>query len=390
MSRDSKGLVQTDRPGFVLPATILALVVVGALITGGVFLGGQETQVSMSAEFSTEAFLAAERGLAEAIGGSHTDAYSRVSGDAIYETSATARSGDVETRYTLRFKALGNDLFFVESTGEVLSGNRFAGATHRTGMIVRPVEGGVTVRSAVETVGEVEVGGNGYVSGHDRTPTGWEDRCDEPGGSVPGIVSSGPSETSGNGEVDGADPPIVQDPDIDPSTFLVFGGMTYDQLAARADYTIGSGNNISPEPSYAADGTCDVSDSNNWGESTGPCANHFPVIHVTGDAVLKGTGQGILLVDGDFVARGGGRFTGLVIVLGELKQGGGNGGVTGGVIVFNDGDHNEDYKINGNGIALYSRCAVNTATRYANAFNEIVPIVERNWVDLSGSGAATY
>jgi hypothetical protein len=348
--------------------------------------------MAVSTDISTQAFLAAERGLAEAVGGRYRHEYGRVAEDAIYEVSETEYSGGVETRYTLRFRSIDSNVFFVESTGEVLGGGRFAGATHRAGMFVRPVEGDFTVRSAIETVGSARITGHGYVSGHDHIPEGWEDRCGPLQESVPAVISSGLSYTHGSGTADGTDPPIVQDTTIDLDTFLVFGGLTFDELAAHADFTLRPGV-YDPQPSYNEDGTCDVTDPNNWGEASGPCANHFPVIYIRGPGrmQLHGFGQGILLVDGDFAVRGGGRYTGIVITRGQLSSPGwGNGGVTGGLIIYNNGDSDEEYTIAGNGVALYSRCAVNAATRYANALNDVVPIVSRGWVDVSGSGAAIY
>jgi hypothetical protein len=385
----SNRMLESDRSGFVLPATILVLVVVGALITGGVMIGGQETQVATSTEYSSEAFLTAERGLAEAIGGLPTSRYFQIAEGTVWETSAEEESGGVDTRYTLRIRSLGNDLYFVESTGEILGGGQFAGAAHRTGVMVRPVSADFEIRAAIETLGSVTVSGNGFVSGDDHIPTDWDD-CPPLDESVPGIVSSDESGTHGAGDVAG-NPPIEQDTTLTPESFMVFGDITYDQLAAMADYTLSPGVH-NPSPSYNQDGSCDTSDSNNWGHATGACENWFPVVHIqgSGTAQLHGTGQGILLVDGDFVARGGGRFNGIIIVRGQLLVGGGNGGVTGGILVYNDGNPTANYMINGNGIALYSSCAVNQSIQNASALNRIMPIAERSWVDLSGSGAASY
>ena len=63
----------------------------------------------------------------------------------------------------------------------------------------------------------------------------------------------------------------------------------------------------------ASDGTaCIASDPENWGDpaATSPCADHFPLVHVRGDAVLGpgSVGQGVLLVDGDVTFEAGARF----------------------------------------------------------------------------------
>ncbi len=376
------------RPGFVLPVAILALVIVAALITGGVMIGGQESQIAASTKYSTEAFLAAERGIAEAIGGLSASAYRGLAQGAVWETSGSGQSGGVNTRYTLRIRSLGSDLYFVESTGRVLGGGQSAGAAHRTGIMVRPVAASLNLRAAIETLGSVTVSGTGFVSGDDHIPTDWTGCTLEE--SVPGIVSSDVSGTQGAGDVDG-NPPIEQDTTLTADNFMVFGDLTYDGLAALADIAVGAGV-LDPGPSYNADGSCDTSDPDNWGHATGACSDWFPVIHVQGGgtAQFHGTGQGILLVDGDFVAQGGARFNGIVIVRGNLLVGGGNGGVTGGILVYNDGNITGNYMINGNGIALYSSCAINRSIQNANALSRIIPIAERSWMDLSGGGAVSY
>lgn len=373
--------------GFALPATILAMVVVGGLITGGVFLANQETQVAASAEYSTEAFLAAERGLAYAIGNTTRPEYEAIGeGNEIELSVDPGSSGGVETQSTVRIRSLGNNLYFVESTGRVIGAGKYGGATHRLASMVRPISMTLNVNSALKTMGAVSVSGTGLISGADHTPTGWTgcDAADD----LPGVISSAPSGTQGGGDVDG-DPPFVQDPSMDPDEFLQFGSMHYDDIAAAADIKV-AGGNINPAPSTNPDGTCNTSDPNNFGSATGACQNHFPVIHVQGNASLQGDGQGIMVVDGDFVAQGGGRFNGIVIVKGKLLTGGGNGGVTGGIMVYNDGSPTTTYMVNGNGVALYSKCAIERSLAGASAFNRIYPISERSWVDLSGTGTLTY
>lgn len=374
------------RRGFALPATLLAMVVLAGLIMGGVFMSAQGTRAAVSEDHSTEAFLASERGLARAVGGFTRADYWAIPVDSTVELArATQLSGDLETEYVVRVRSLGNNLYFVESTGRVTGGGRYAGAAHRSGMMVRPTTASFEVESALKTLGAVEVSGTGYVSGVDNAPSGWSGCLTGP--AKPGIISSAESYTKGAGGVDG-DPDFVEDDDLSPGEILNFGGMTYDDLVAKADYHVSFGT-LSPSPSVDDDGFCDTDDEDNWGATSGPCSSHFPIIHVQGAGASKlhSYAQGILLVDGDFKANGGGRFNGIAIVKGQLLNGGGNGGVTGAIIVYNDGDTDETYKINGNGVALYSSCAV---ARAEEALSRIAPIAERSWVDLSGAGAAVY
>ena len=124
-------------------------------------------------------------------------------------------------------------------------------------------------------------------------------------------------------------PPLDEDPDTDG--FFDFGDITFDELAAEANFMFPDGQVISgkrPEPSYNADGTCDSWDPYNWGDPLNPgapCANWFPIIYAQGDLRISANqaGQGLLLVEGDLRAGGGFTFYGPVIVKGELRAVGG-------------------------------------------------------------------
>jgi hypothetical protein len=102
-------------------------------------------------------------------------------------------------------------------------------------------------------------------------------------------------------------------------TLPTLGRLRFAELLAAAEMTVsGSG---SPVPVEAA-GACSVGEPWNWGDPERPwlpCGPYLPLRAAAGTLdVLGGVGQGLLVVDGDLVLRGGARFYGLVIARGAL------------------------------------------------------------------------
>ena len=98
------------------------------------------------------------------------------------------------------------------------------------------------------------------------------------------------------------------------------GPIDLEQLvAATPIVVVGTGT---PAPLEAL-GTCAIDEAWNWGdpdEPSRPCGAHLALRRATGDLDVEGgTGQGILIVDGDLVLRAGARFYGFVIVAGKLR-----------------------------------------------------------------------
>ena len=60
MSHDRQDL---RRAGFALPATLLAMFVIGAILTGGFYVSAQEHDISVSTDLGSRALLAAEYGI---------------------------------------------------------------------------------------------------------------------------------------------------------------------------------------------------------------------------------------------------------------------------------------------------------------------------------------
>ena len=122
----------------------------------------------------------------------------------------------------------------------------------------------------------------------------------------------------------------------------------------------------------------------NWGDPVrhspaAACEPYFPVIHVTGDLkVTGGSGQGILLVDGDFTVAGNFTFDGAVIVRGGLKMTGTGNKISGAVMAASV-QVSDDVALSGNTSLLYSSCALISALS-ASAYPKQAK--ERGWVDV--------
>src|SRR5690242_467536 len=138
-----------------------------------------------------------------------------------------------------------------------------------------------------------------------------------------------------------------------------------------------------PAPSVNLDGTCNVSDPNNWGDPIhatlpSPCMDYYPIIYSPTDLSLQnGVGQGILLVEGNLKVTGQFSFYGPVIVKGTFSTQGNGAHFNGGLMAANvDLDPNT---VAGNAIINYSTCAL---SRAINGAASPSPARLRPWVQL--------
>ncbi|OLC06873.1 MAG: hypothetical protein AUH41_11705 [Gemmatimonadetes bacterium 13_1_40CM_66_11] len=374
-----------------LAVAIFALVVVGALVAGAFFAGTQEQRVGENQRRVQTSFGVAEAGVQERVMSWLPDSMNKrqsypQDSVAIYSAAAPASAPGGTGRYFGYSYKLGSNIFLVDVTGRdqasaggALAGG--AGARQRIGMITRiaPVDFGI--HASLTTQGSTSMSGNASVNGGDSIPTGWVN-CDPPGPAQPGVRDNGGnvSET-GNATVSGV-PPVVNDPSINNNTFTTFGGATYDQLAARANVTLGSGTyKTNPR---VINGVCDKADLTNWGDgmnALGECATYFPIIHIAGSATLNGDqGQGVLLVDGDLNVQGSYQFFGIVIIQGDLKTAGGGSTEAhfwGGVMAKNADLSVQN--LSGKATLNYSSCSILAALQ---ATSPISMMRQRGWVQL--------
>jgi len=378
-------MVRSER-GIALALVLMALVVAGALIAGALLGGTQEQRVADNTRNAEQAFGAAEIGTYEVVrmwSPSTMSFHGLVGTDSILVADSLApwKTG----RYKGTVYKLNNDLYLIDVTGRDSVGlrPRIRGdvpARSRQALIVRvrpftfPSPAGV---AAITTgAAGITVSGSSVVSGYDSIPPTWIG-C-PPADSAIGILSSGPINSIREGSVSGA-PATKQDGTVADSTFRHFQDVTYSQLAGLATVTLAAGSYGSGP--VVANGVCAIGNPLNWGDGdhTQPCGGYFPLVRVAGDATLTGTGQGVLLIDGDLNVAGKFQWFGAVIVQGAMKAAGGGNVETKvwGIALLNGGI--DESKIGGKVHFQYSKCALTQALEGTS----IVAITRsRGWAQL--------
>jgi hypothetical protein len=241
----------------------------------------------------------------------------------------------------------------------------------------------VNFLGAVTAAGNIRVSGNVNVNGMDANPTGWG--CAGTLTNVPGSVITPTATSTVNGSVTiNGNPPFTTSALAgDTNTYFNYGSSTYTSLAAAANITLAGGNYSGMGPLLTGT-ACNKTSTMNWGDPrrsvpTGACESYLPIIHVTGDLkVTGGTGQGILLIDGDFTKAGNFSFYGVVIARGAIKSTGSSNSIVGAEMAASI-DEGDAVTLAGNTSIQYSSCAVQQAL---SSSSPLVAGKGRAWVNL--------
>lgn len=387
-----------DQRGIALPAAVLALVVVGALIAGVFFIARVEQLSAVNTLGSAQAAQTADAGLASIVGGASAP-YRTLAVGASSTPVVALVAGNPLDRYTVTVTKLSDDnRYIVESLGERLDATGAVVASRRVMQLVRTVGAQLQTGPAALTLLGVLNQSNGQIDGEDDAPTGWTCPAPIPPPGVPSVrMRDAPvvpffNQTSPAG----SSPPPVGDASLDASDFESFGLVTFDELAAAADIQIlspGTFDFSNVRPTLSG-GACDLTSPDNWGEpepatfpATTPCHGFMPIIFIDGDATITGQrGQGLLLVDGNITFGGNFHFYGLVVARGTANTTTPtpNGVITGSVLAKNQSF--QQHQLIGTTGTLgekidfqYSSCAVNRALASAGRF---APFGERSWLQL--------
>jgi hypothetical protein len=289
---------------------------------------------------------------------------------------------------TVRVTKLNDGQFLITSTGRVgiASGTQ---ARHRVGALVTLQIPQINMLGALTTRGSAKVGGSSFLNGNDSAIANWN--CPPLGAGLPGLAIPDTSKITHAGcgglSCIAGTPQVINSPAASKdSTYFNYGpGLDWTALtgAATKIYSSGAGtiNGIGPT---ATAGVCNTGDVNNWGDplhltpAVASCQTYFPIIYAQGDLhITGGTGQGILLVEGDLSVAGGMAFYGPVIVKGSLSSAGTGGHFYGGVMAANvDLEQNS---LLGNGVVQYSGCAI---TRALSGIATPIFAVGRSWAEL--------
>lgn len=366
------------RDGFALPVALLAIMVIGAIVTGGFYASSQESRISTSSDLGNQAFYVAEYGLEEALGTWMNEELADVGDSLVLDPETVTTGGQTLGSYTLTIRRMGTTLFLVSSEGQVQAGPRTA--RREVGTLVRTMTPTMPAPTALAIFGGLSVGGNSYIRGHDN--------CN-PSDTLAGVTAYDSTlvENKKTDHITGA-PPIDENTGLDTTALSDFGALQLADLIAAANITYSAGeseNGMAPVTTVDGEGNavCDESVSSNWGDASGigPCADYFPIIHAEGDLHLRtGGGQGILIVDGDLQASGNFDFYGVVIVRGELFTTGTGNHFEGSVIVQGNGSLDSESTTLGNSLVQYNHCTTQSAF---NAALRPRPLASRSWIDFT-------
>lgn len=335
-----------NREGFVLPAAIFTIVILGLMAVTALTTANQEHRSSRAMRESGAAMYAAEAGanllIATVVDSPRTQLDTLAANLAVGDSADlgwTTLPGGASYRGVFhRYDdGSGRNIFGITVTGR--GGGSWGGeqiinayltpASNPAGLITSAIRGGVGGAAA-------EIRDPPGVSGLDVNPGVWGAACTQPLQDKPGIEWGNNDVDYDPGDLLG-DPPLVVDPTIDPSNLFVLNGFTFDELAAMANITL-TGDPGQIEPKVAGP-NCNTSFQTNWGApesgSAHPCYDYFPIIHRAGDLRIRdanSVGQGILLVSGDLRIEDSFRFYGIIIVKGDIRFEDGGTQIMGGVI----------------------------------------------------------
>jgi hypothetical protein len=371
-----------SRDGFALPMALFAMVVIGAIVTGGFYVSSQEHTVSVSTDMAASALDMAEYGLDQTLGTWATGDFGGTVGEIqTLPPDSVRHNGRAIGSYQIRILPLGGRVYMVESEGRVVRGNQQA--VRRVGSFVRTTQAQLPYLSAVSVFGQFEASGNAQVSGFDNETCG--------SGNVAGVTAVSDSLVSeGNRDRIEGEPDVESAADLDPNKLSDFGDIDLSDLIAMATKTYPAGANLT---GLAPVTTLDANNLlvcnpilSNWGDPARPsplpdppppCMSYFPVIHAQGNlSIQTGVGQGVLIVEGDLRLTGNMLFYGIVIVRGSFFTAGTGNHIGGALLVHGNSELDTQSITTGNSVVQYSSC------RVRDAFNDLPvrTLASRSWV----------
>lgn len=374
------------RRGFALPLTLVALLLVGILVTGLALTARAELREGADAVDAHRAATTARLGLVNELATWNRDRHAALAIGAAAGPDTLAGVGGalVETRLV----RTGRNAWWMVSTAMAHPAQPRTSVAERIGASLR-ADMPVLPRLAVLTVrGPVVVRDLALVSGVDARPAAWGAVCGAPvAPDVAGVAAPDTSLVCGGAGcaapsapwIAGAPAEVESVVAADPRTFDTFGDVVTSTLHQRADITLPSGAYL-PAP-VVAGGRC-VPGPTNWGDParSGPCADHFPVVHVAGSVTLDAgsMAQGILVADGDVVLDGPVTFVGAIIAGDDVITTGAGVRVWGRLLAANI-DPSDDSRIDGDAQLVHASCALDRALIGASP---LVRVDGRPWVTL--------
>lgn len=361
----------SDERGIALVIALFALVVIGAMVAA-VFFGAQlEERTGANTVSSLQATQAADAGLEYAAANwSRSWAQQGVGNTTGIDW---VQLGSTSGYFSDSVTELNDQLLMVRSFGEARDGSGGVLASRAGGMLFKVAPPDFGLSAAVTVEGSATVGGKDTVSGYDVVPSGgaWSANCFSLTRSdQPAIRASSNVSAFGFGSPKYLVTPSSSASDTSVATSVAKVNGVFSTLEGMADLSFTTATLPTSVAPVLSGHTCATGSSNsgNWGDPTyaasgtdgtsHPCASYFPVIYVDGGGGTvmppSGTGQGILLVNGNLKFNSGFKFYGVVLVTGKVSASGGGstGNVYGALLAQGDAT------LNGNERFDYSSCAV--------------------------------
>jgi hypothetical protein len=377
-----------SRSGFALAMSLMAIVVIGALVAGGYLASVQYYRIGRNSLVERRALAATELGLDSAYA-MWSKSWNTLANGTVTMLVYSASDGSwVDTVRITKLNQLGS---LIVSEGRAGGYGTQLSARRRVGMLVRLNMPKVNQIGALTTRGTVAIGGSTAILGTDTTLSGWN--CPTAGAAIAGVAVPSFSNLTFGGNCTGgtciSGSPIVSVTPTasDTNTYFSYGSLTWPQLVAMADKSV-SGTYTHVRPSTTSSGgvtTCNTSDNANWGDPnraspSGACESYFPIVYAPGDVSINGdVGQGILLVNGNLNIQGSFTYYGQIIVRGTVKLTGTGNHVYGGVMAAAVLDSTSTSKLSGNSSIHYSRCAL-TQVFVTTSLGIRAP--QRSWIEL--------
>src|SRR5206468_9450372 len=224
--------------GMALMMSLGAIVIIGVLMGGVLFVATQDYRIGGNTVRSTRAAAAAELGL------------NRVPFAWNLANNQMATGGTVQMAFTaprgataaVRITRLGGPFFWVVSEGYAGAMGSQASGRRRYGTLFRLDLPQMNFLGAITTQGNTTVNGNVTVNGNDAAPAGWAN-CGPATQHVAGAAISPTTTPVVNGSVTlNGSPPVLTTPAAaDTNTYFNYGGSNYQSLAAAANLTYPGG-----------------------------------------------------------------------------------------------------------------------------------------------------
>ena len=377
-----------QRRGFALAMSLLAIIVIGAMVAGGYMAGIQYYRIGRNSLVEQRAMAATELGLDSAYAMWNKSWNTQATGTV---TTLAYRAADSSWVDTVRMTKLNQLSLLIVSEGRAGGFATQISARRRAGMLVRLNMPRVNQLGALTTRGTVTIGGSTAINGLDTTFSGWN--CPPAGTGVAGVAVPSFSNLAWGGNCPAGaciagNPSVTVTPTAsDTNTYFSYGSLTWAQLVAMADKSVsGTLTHVKPTTVVNAGVTsCNTADNTNWGDPgraapAGKCEGYFPIVYAPGNVSINGDlGQGILLVNGNLNIQGSFVFYGQIIARGTVKLSGTGNHVYGGVMAANVVDSTSASQLSGNSSIHYSKCALTTV--FINS-STATRAPQRSWIEL--------